>query len=404
MATPAEPLEEEVPPQGPERGGGEEERTTRRILVALLAVLGIAALGLLVLLFWLLRPKPGPQVPGEAAGYPIRVTATIYGYGQEPDELLKTPLGVAFDGEGNVWISDTGRSRVEEYTTDGTFVRAVGTDEALGKLYTPYGITVDPDRARVYVADFAGHNVQMYSTSGAYIGHLPADDQNLKVFGPDGFTPYDVQIQSGRIVVSSNDGLYFFDMNGHVVARWGGTYRGQNVRGVKPGMFNFPDSFDVDPESGRIYVADSMNRRIVALDENGRWLWVSGTPDARGKITGFWQLPRGIQVGPDGNLYVVDTFRFDRTGMGIGHLVALSPDGDLLSEFGRAGSQDGAFNFPEQLAVDPSGLYAIADRENNRVVLFTLGALPEPDQMEARRYEESFSQPENVWATPSPAP
>ncbi|MBI2236903.1 MAG: hypothetical protein HYU54_00005 [Actinobacteria bacterium] len=308
---------------------------------------------------------------------------SIYGYGDRPSELLKNPLGVGFDGGGNVWVSDTGHSRVIVFTADGGLIQILGAEEGPGKLYTPYGIAADPDRDRVYVADYAGRNVEVYSTSGAYIGHLPADDQDLEVFGPNGFSPYDVQVLNGRVIVSSNDGLYFFDAEGHVVARWGG-----KVRGVKLGMFNFPDSFDVDPETGRVYVADTMNRRIV---------------DKRGKIMGFWQLPRGIQVGSDGNLYVVDTFRFDREGMGTGHIVTLSPDGALLSEFGRAGTAEGAFNFPEQLAVSGDGLFAIADRENDRVTLFRLGPLPRAEDIEAQRYQTSLFSPKDVWATPSPA-
>ncbi len=399
METPAEPLDrQEVPREEPDREDAREERSTRRMLQALLGLLTVASVVLLALLFWLLRPTPPPRSPGEPAGYPILVVTSIYGYGDRPSEFLKNPLGVGFDGGGNVWVSDTGHSRVLVFTADGGLIRILGAEEGPGKLYTPYGIVADPDRDRVYVADWAGRNVKVYSTSGAYIGHLPADDQDLEVFGPNGFSPYDVQVLNGRVIVSSNDGLYFFDTDGHVVARWGG-----KVRGVKLGMFNFPDSFDVDPETGRVYVADTMNRRIVALDRQGRWLWVSGKPDERGQIMGFWQLPRGIQVGPDGNLYVVDTFRFDREGMGTGHIVTLSPDGTLLSEFGRAGSWEDAFNFPEQLAVSGDGLFAIADRENDRVILFRLGPLPPPDDIEAQRYQTSLFSPKDVWATPSPA-
>jgi len=71
---------------------------------------------LLALLIWLLWPE-GKTPSGQAAGYPIEVVTTIYGFGENPNELLQTPLGVAFDNSGHVWISNTGQSRVEEYTT-----------------------------------------------------------------------------------------------------------------------------------------------------------------------------------------------------------------------------------------------------------------------------------------------
>ncbi len=401
----AERTELERGPEAPAPEEG-EERGTRRLLVVILLVLVLAALALLGLLFWLLRPKPsGPGAVGPA-GYPIRVVTIITGSGSDPEDLVRTPLGVDFDAEGNVWIANTGQSRVDVYRPDGTFLRSVGATPGEGALYTPYGIEDDPATGRVYVADYAGRAVYVYTTSGAYVGRFPADDQDPEVFGPDGFTPYDVQVAGGRVIVSSNDGLYFFDDTGHVVARWGFTHKGRNVRGVEIGMFNFPDAFVVDPSSGRFYVADTLNRRIVALDPQGRWLWVSGIPDAKGKIRGFWQLPRGIELGPDGNLYVVDTFRFDPEGMGTGHIVVLSPEGELLSEFGRGGTEPGAFSFPEHIARSPvEDLWAIADRENNRVVIFRLvEPYPPVDDLQAPKYPKGLSRPTDVWATPSPSP
>lgn len=405
MSKTAGPIEDqEQPPQALQE---DEDRSARRLLVILLWLLGIAVVGLLGLLIWLLRPKSEVTPPGQAAGYPIEVVTTIYGFGQNANELIKTPLGVTFDSTGNVWVSDTGQSRVEEYGADGTFIQMIGADDGLGKLYSPYGIAVDPATDRVYVADYGSGFVQIFSTTGQYVGHMPADDQNPKAFGPGGFAPYAVKIVDGRIVVSSYDGLYFFDTSGHVVARWGGTVKGKLTYGAPVGMFNFPDSFTVDDNTGNIYVADTMNRRVVALDSNGNWLWISGKPDAGGKITGFWQLPRSIQVGSDGNIYVVDTFRPSNTGMGVGHIVVLSPDGRLLSEFGRAGTEDGAFDLPDQLALNADGtLWAIADRENNRVVIFRLKTpYPAVDQLETPKYKGMLVPTDGlISSTPSPKP
>ena len=394
-----------VAPGGPPPGGEDQERSTSRLLKILFTVLALAAVGLLVLLVWLLKPVHAGPPPGQAAGYPIEVVTTIYGTGDgSADASMSTPLGVAFDDQGNVWVSNTGRSRVEEYTSGGDYIRTIGTSDA-GKLYAPYGITVDNDRGIVYVADMGGRTVQMYKTDGNYIGPLPAPGQKEGTFGANGLTPYCVQLSNGRIVVSSSDGLYFFDQDGKVVAYWGARSGDQHLSGPGDGMFNFPDSFTVDPATGWVYVADTGNRRVIALDQDGIERWVSGTPDAKGKITSFWQLPRGITLGPDGRLYVVDTFRFDQKGMGGGHIVVLSKDGALLSEFGRSGTEDGAFSYPDQIASGPDGLWAIADRENARVVVFRLHApFPETTDLLAHRYPDGFSEPGFVWVTPPPTP
>ena len=402
MATTTEPRNDESAP-GPQEEEG--ERSTRRLLVVLFIVLGVAALALLALLLWLLRPKPAEAPPGQAAGYPIEVVTTIYGYGQNADELMNKPLGVTFDQSGNVWVSDTGQSRVEVYTSAGEYIRTIGDQKGDGKLYAPFGIAIDNERSLAYVADMSNRAVQIYTTDGSYVGKLPSPEQDLSVFGDTGFVPYDIGFSQGRIVVSSTDGLYWFDQEGNVVARWGGTSGKKNVQGPLVGMFNFPNSFTIDQATGWIYVADSANRRVIALDPDGFVKWVSGTPDVDQKITSFWNLPRSIELGSDGNLYVVDTFRTDPTGMGVGHIVVLSKDGELLSEFGRTGSDDGAFSFPDQIASGPDGLWAIADRENNRVVVFRLNTpYPAVDDLLARRYQPGFDRPEFAWVTPPPTP
>jgi len=401
MSTTMDPVEADQPTPEPE---GEEEQSSRRMLIFLLVILGLAVIALLVLLLWLLWPSSGPP-EGQAAGYPIEVVTTIYGRGDGAEDLLLRPLGVAWDAQGNVWISNAGRARVEQYTSDGGYIRAVGETDP-GKLLSPYGVAVDPARDRVYVADVAARMVQIYSAStGGYIGHLPADDQDARIFGNDGFTPFHVEVARGRVVVSSNDGLYFFDEAGRVVGRWGGTAGKKSVSGPGLGMFQFVDSFTVDPDSGRTYVADTMNRRIVALGAEGRWLWSSGTTDVDGEIVSFWQLPRGIELGPDGNIYVVDTFRADDTGMGTGYIVPLSPEGELLSEFGRTGTEDGAFRYPDQLSSDGTELWAIADRENDRVVIFRLlTPYPEVDDLFADRYPKTFVDLSDAVITSTPTP
>jgi hypothetical protein len=87
--------------------------------------------------------------------------------------------------------------------------------------------------------------------------------------------------------------------------------------------------------------------------------------------------------------------------MGTGHIVVLSPDGSLRSEFGRTGYQDGSFSFPDQITFDSQDLWAMADRENNRVVIFRLHTpYPPPDEIEAKKYEGMLSTVANTWSTP----
>jgi DNA-binding beta-propeller fold protein YncE len=394
-------------PQGGPPTPGDGDKTTRRILKALLVLLVVAAVALLFLLLWLLRPKSSLVVGPNVSGYPIKPVSVIYGFGNEQGQLLKGPLGVAFDSAGNVWISDTGNSRVLEFTSGGQYIRTVGDSSGPGQLAAPYGIAIDPSLGRVYVADYNDRALKMYSTStGQYIGSFPAPGAKRGTFGPVGFTPFAVAVVDGRVIASSNDGLYFFDTNGHVIASWN-YYKNGGGPGKNVGQMNFPDSFSVDTTTATIYVADTLNKRIIALNSEGKWLWVQGTPDSEtGQSTGFWQLPRSIVYGSDGKLYVVDTFRYSTEGVGVGNFVVMSKTGQFLSEFGKAGSTDDAFSFPNAVAERPDGLFAVADRANNRVVLFRLTSpLPPPNSLESQKWTNAIDvSGTSVYMTPSPSP
>ncbi len=69
--------------------------------------------------------------------------------------------------------------------------------------------------------------------------------------------------------------------------------------------------------------------------------------------------PRGIAVGPDGSIYVVDP---------AGHRVwPLTPEGELAGVWGGYGSAPGMFNAPWGVAVDASGAIYVADTWNHRI-------------------------------------
>ncbi|HEX5951421.1 MAG TPA: hypothetical protein VFZ96_10495, partial [Actinomycetota bacterium] len=66
-----------------------------------------------------------------------------------------------------------------------------------------------------------------------------------------------------------------------------------------------------------------------------------------------------------------------------------------------------SFAFPEQIAAGPDGLWALADRENNRVVIFELiTPYPEVEDIYADRYPRTFEDltDQMVTSTPTPTP
>lgn len=72
--------------------------------------------------------------------------------------------------------------------------------------------------------------------------------------------------------------------------------------------------------------------------------------------------PRGVAVGRNGLLYVVDS--------GASRVVAFRPDGTVAQQWGRKGSGEGEFNEPWGIAVAPTGEVYVADTWNHRVQKF----------------------------------
>ena len=80
---------------------------------------------------------------------------------------------------------------------------------------------------------------------------------------------------------------------------------------------------------------------------------------ARATAPGQLNLPWGLTVGGDANVYVAD--------WGNDRVQKFSPDGELLASYGASGHGDGEFRRPSGVAVDPAGYIYVADWGNERV-------------------------------------
>ncbi len=137
---------------------------------------------------------------------------------------------------------------------------------------------------------------------------------------------------------------------------------GSGLRGVQPGEFNEPKDLAIGPD-GSIYVADTFNHRIQKLDAEGNVLKVWGS---EGEVPGQFKEPWGIAVDPDGFVYVADTWNH--------RVQQFDLDGKLVSVIGpdrvRIGTMPGEFYGPRDIAVDSGGNIYVTDTGNHRVQVF----------------------------------
>lgn len=205
--------------------------------------------------------------------------------------------------------------------------------------------------------------------------HLMAQDSLGSADGLSGPTGITVD-QNGNVYVADtmNHRVLIFDAKGTLRQTIGSF-------GNEEGKFQEPRGVAVDAQ-GNIYVADTWNARVVKLSPSGTWLttWGTGNEDLgngrRATVTGATQEgnnasplgffgPRGIAVDSEGHVYLADT--------GNRRIVVTDSNGTFLYQLGYEGSSPGTFKEPTGIGLDKDGNLYVADTWNGRVQVFPRG-------------------------------
>ena len=288
--------------------------------------------------------------------------------GTEPGQF-NHPRGVAVGPAGNVYVVDSDNSRVQVFDQNGAFLREWGsycdlesgqgclTPTGEGQFREPWGIAVSQD-GRVYVADTWNHRIQMFDAEGTFLGTWGAFGETVAASGLF-YGPRDVAVDdgTGRVYVTDtgNERVVVFDADGNYVDQWGG-------EGLEPGLFAEPVGIGVD-QAGAIYVADTWNRRVQVFDADYAYLreW---------EIDGWYgesvvNKPF-LAVDGQGRVYVTDPEGY--------RVVVFSDSGELLATFGTYGFDNSSFGLPTGVDVAENGGIYLTDTDGQRVLRFP--ALP----------------------------
>jgi len=158
---------------------------------------------------------------------------------------------------------------------------------------------------------------------------------------------------------SRNHRVLHLDQQGNVLHEWGTFADGVSID-VANGTFNEPWGIAVGPD-GSVYVTDTWNHRIQKFTSTGQFIRTWGY-FGQGEAPDAFYGPRGLAVDPQGRVYVTDT--------GNKRIVVFDADGNFITQFGGAGFDPGLFDEPVGIAVDKNGTVYVADTWNQRIQTF----------------------------------
>jgi len=139
-------------------------------------------------------------------------------------------------------------------------------------------------------------------------------------------------------------------------------------------IFRVPHSIRFDSQDNLWYV-NSGDNLVVKFNPRRRveqalgrreepWVYLThGIERAIPPPASFYQ-PTDTVVGPDGSTYVTD-------GYGNSRVVKFSKEGNLVKYWGDRGTRPGQFNTPHNIVIDTKSNLYVADRQNNRVQVFS---------------------------------
>lgn len=294
---------------------------------------------LLCLFFLAASDSPPPPIITTAVGTGAPGFAGDGGPAEKA--LLNNPFDVAFDRQGNLFLSDTFNQRIRRVDARTGIITTIAGNGRKGfsgdggpaidaSLDEPYGIAIDA-KANLYFADRLNHRVRRVDLRTGLISTVAGN--NSKIFAGDGGPASQACLAE-------------------------------------------PNSVGLDPQGRRLFIADVADHRLRMVDlASGTISTFAGTghkrhsgDDGPARLASLLG-PRAVEVGPDGTVFLLE--RDGNTLRAIDpktHLIATIAGNGKKGHSGNGGpALSATFNGPKELALDPVGNVLIVDTENQMI-------------------------------------
>jgi DNA-binding beta-propeller fold protein YncE len=255
---------------------------------------------------------------------------------------LNHPEGVACS-DNSLIVADTGNSQVVQFSisAQGVIPKAVFPVPDSSLL-----IAELDSKGNVYLLDGKSRSIIKLDQQGQVAGKVePKGLPAPKDFIPRSFT------------FDKDDNLYLLDiLSGRVlVLNSAAEFLRQYPFPEGAGFFS---DLAVSPQ-GTIYLLDSVAGAIYTLSSGGETFELLSQG-----LKEYMNFPTNLAIDSKGTLYLSDQY-----GSG---LVLVGRDGSFQGRKFGMGWEDGQFYYPAQVCISPQDTLVVADRNNNRVQVFTI--------------------------------
>ncbi len=294
---------------------------------------------------------------------------------------FEIPAGIATDTSGNIYVADQGNHTIRKITSLGVVTTLAGTAGITGSangigaaasFHSPVDIATDI-HGNIYVADYGNHNIRKITPEGVVT--TLAGTTYIDLHSPASFfIPSAVATDAaGNVYVTD---VYHNEIRkitqAGVVTTLAGAIGGGNVDGTgAAARFLNPTGIAIDRD-GNAFVADTGNNTIRKITSEGIVTTLAGTAGVAGYADGVgatasFRGPYGVAVDIDGNVYVAD---------GGSHVIRkITPAGVTTTLAGApdlSGTTDGVgetarFTGPAGIATDSLSNIYVADTGNHTI-------------------------------------